>query len=138
MSPPSVAKPSYWTINTLRRRRKTNGRSKFHHRLIEIARILPTEDLLRRLPHARTRNFGSPEQARDDALNIPVHYGNRFVKCNTGDRCRGISTDARKGVEFDGSRGKFAGMIANDHSGCGMQVSRSSVVSQAAPLSQYR
>jgi hypothetical protein len=138
MSPSRAAKPPYWAISALRRGGKTSGRSKFHHCLIEIARILTTEQLLRRIPHAFAGRLGAAEQARDHTLNVPVHHGNRLAKCNAGDRGGGISADARKSFEFAGSAWKFASMTANNLSGSGVQVSRSTVVSQAAPFSQDR
>jgi len=117
MSPPGAAKLEYRAVSALRRRGKANGRAKFHHCLIEIARILTTEQVLGGLPHARAGDFDSPGQARDHTLNIPIHYRHWLVESDTSDRGGCISTDPRESLEFSRSARKFACMIANNLSG---------------------
>src|SRR3974377_229636 len=123
------------TNQALRRTWGAEGGAQFHHRLVEVAGTRAIEQRFSALPVPFSADGGA-EQAVQYSLDVAVHDGDGFTKCNTRNSPRGEAPEPGQSAPAVRRSRKFSLPFARDHLRCLVQSARPMVVAKPAPQSE--
>lgn len=123
------------TIGAMRILRHADGRTQFHHGLVEITGADVGELGLRRSPALFQAKRLSAHSAKH-SFDVAVHDGNRFIKSDAGDSGCCIAANSRQVREFARGTRESAGVMLHDLARSLMHHARTAVITETAPRSQ--